>query len=425
MFIGILGGGLSGVSLQHFLKHDSEVLEKEERLGGLCRTFAKDGFYYDIGGHILFSKDKDIIRLVKRTLGNNINSCRRNNKILFKDRFIKYPFENDLGSLDKQDNYDCLISYLKNNYVASRTFKDWIYKTFGKGIAEKYLIPYNEKIWKFPLKKMTCDWVGRIPKPPVEDVVKSSLGIATEGYKHQLYFDYPRHGGIESLVKAFVKDKAKIKCSFEIKQIKKIGRGWIVSDGNDDRYYDKLVLTIPVKEAVKYISGVPKKVLQAARNLRHNSVKVILVGINNPSLSDKSAIYIPDSNILAHRLCYMKYFSPKNAPTGKSSLIAEVSMSVGRKLYHTQDSAIIERVITDLGYRGIINKKDIITTDIKTVDYGYIVYDDKYKKNIGIIKDYFVSLKIELLGRFGEFEYINMDEVLKRSIRLAEKFNNV
>ena len=45
---------------------------------------------------------------------------------------------------------------------------------------------------------MGLEWVGRIPKPPMEDVVKSALGIETEGYTHQLYFRYPLHGGFES-----------------------------------------------------------------------------------------------------------------------------------------------------------------------------------------------------------------------------------
>lgn len=422
--IGILGGGLSAVVLQRFLKKESEILEKEIRIGGLCRTFSKNGFNYDIGGHILFSKNMQLIRLIRKFLGANLNSCRRNVKVLYKGRFIKYPFENGLGDLEKEDNYECLAGYLFNNYHRSGTFQDWIYRNFGKGIAEKYLLPYNKKIWKFPLDKMSCEWVDRIPKPPAQDVIKSSLGIETEGYTHQLYFNYPLAGGIEGLVKAFVKNSGRISCSFEVREIKKSGKGWVVSCGDDKRCYDKLILTIPVKEAVKYIPGTPKNVLRAAANLRHNSVKVILVGIKNNSLSDKSAIYIPDSSILAHRLCYMKYFSPKNVPAGKSSLIAEVSMPPGSSLYRTQDGTIIERVVNDLSRLGFINKKDIVTTDIRTIDYGYVVYDDKYKKNIRIIKDYFASLKIKLLGRFGEFEYINMDEVIRRSRLLTEELNS-
>lgn len=424
MFIGILGGGLSGISFQRFLKHDSEILEKEARPGGLCRTFSKDGFYYDIGGHILFSKDHKIMHLVKRFLGSNHNLRRRNNKILFNGHFIKYPFENGLGALNKKDNYECLIEYLRNDYSASRTFKDWIYKTFGKGIAEKYLIPYNQKIWKFPLEKMGVEWVERIPKPPVEDVVKSALGIDTEGYTHQLYFDYPLRGGIESLITSFIEYKSQIITSFNVERIERVRNKWLVSDSQNKKYYDKLVLTIPVKEAVKFIPGVPKNVLRAAAALRYNSVKVVLVGVKNNSLSDKSAVYIPDSKVSAHRLCYMKYFSPRNTPNGMSSLIAEISMPPQSKLYRTKDSVVIEKVIDDLQRINILNKRDIVTTDIKTIDYGYVVYDTHYARNIKIIRDFFSLLKIELLGRFGEFEYINMDEVIKRSLRLASRFNN-
>ena len=74
---------------------------------------------------------------------------------------------------------------------------------------------------------------------------------------------------------------------------------------------------------------------------------------------------------------------------------------------------------------GIINVKDVVTTDVKRVEYGYVVYDLNYKKNMEIIKDYFASLGIELLGRFAEFEYINSDEAITKSMKLAEKLNGV
>ncbi len=113
MRIGILGGGLSGITLQRFLDHQSEVLEKEDRVGGLCRTFEKNGFKYDIGGHILFSKNRDILDFFKTVLEGNINYCKRNNKVFFKSRYMKYPFENGLSALDRNDLYECLIGYLK------------------------------------------------------------------------------------------------------------------------------------------------------------------------------------------------------------------------------------------------------------------------------------------------------------------------
>lgn len=425
MLIGILGGGLSGVSLQRFLRGESEVLEKEERPGGLCRTFSRDGFYYDIGGHILFSKNTQIMRLVRKFLGSNANLCRRNVKVLFKGRFIKYPFENGLGELDKEDNYECLIGYLRNDYRFSRTFEGWIYKTFGKGIAEKYLIPYNQKIWKFPLENMGCEWVERIPKPPLEDVVKSSLGIDTEGYTHQLYFNYPKQGGIEALVKSLIKNPDRVVTNFAINKIKKEKKHWLVGNGKIEKRYARLVLTIPLQEAIKCLEKVPGAVLRAVNNLKYNSVRTVLVGINNGSLLDKGAVYVPDASIIFHRICFPGYFSRYNVPRGTSAVVAEISTNRNNKLRNYSDAGLIQRTVKDLERLNILRKKDVVTTQARNFEYAYVVYDSNYTKNMKIIRRYFSALGIELLGRFAEFEYINMDEVFRRSRVLAEKLNSL
>jgi protoporphyrinogen oxidase len=90
----------------------------------------------------------------------------------------------DLSSCSKEIN----ISSIKE----PKNMKEWFYFTFGSGISEKYLIPYNEKVWNIPVDKLSMVWAERIPNPPPEDVLKSSIGIPTEGYLHQLYYNYPK-----------------------------------------------------------------------------------------------------------------------------------------------------------------------------------------------------------------------------------------
>ena len=105
MKTGVLGGGLAGAALAHFLQekgHDVDVLEKEVECGGLCRSFSKNGFSFDLGGHIIFSKDKEILDLMVNILGDNVEKHYRNNKIWYKGRYVKYPFENGLSVLDKR-----------------------------------------------------------------------------------------------------------------------------------------------------------------------------------------------------------------------------------------------------------------------------------------------------------------------------------
>lgn len=424
MTIGILGGGLSGITLQRKLNCESEVLEKESRIGGLCRTFEKNRFYYDIGGHILFSKNQQIMDFILNILKNEANYCIRNNKILYKGRYVKYPFENGLHALEKEDIYDCLINYIKNDYPFPNNFLDWIYHTFGSGLANRYLIPYNKKIWKFPLSNMGLEWVERVPRPPMEDVVKSAIGIETEGYTHQLNFIYPREGGIETLVRMIKKEDARAVTNFHIRSIKQINNHWAVSDGETKKEYSKIVITFPLKEVVKCLQNVPTKVQEAIKNLYHNKVRVVLVGINNESLMDKSAIYIPQNDVSFHRICFMGYFSKNNVPQGKSSVVSEITTRNDQVWFDTSDDALIERVIHDLDKLHIIHKRDVETVDIQNIEYGYIIYDANYSNNIKIVREYFSSIGVELLGRSAEFEYINMDETIRRAIVLADKLNS-
>jgi protoporphyrinogen oxidase len=191
----ILGGGLTGLTLAANLKNqDVEVLEKDSECGGLCRSIQRDGFTFDLGGaHIIYSKNQQYIDYVRSLLNGNCGRGRRNNKILYKDSFVKYPFENGLHDLpSRQDIFECIYGYLCNNHPKPANFKEWIYYTFGDGIAQKYLIPYNEKIWNYPLEKMSMHWVeGRVPKPPLGDVLKSAIGIETEGYTISFSFITP------------------------------------------------------------------------------------------------------------------------------------------------------------------------------------------------------------------------------------------
>ncbi len=108
MKLTILGGGLSAISLACFLQNREDIaeiniLEKEDRAGGLCRTFETNGIEYDVGPHIIFSKDKEILDFMNGLLEDNIAQIRRSNRILHQKRFVQYPFENDLSKLPEQD----------------------------------------------------------------------------------------------------------------------------------------------------------------------------------------------------------------------------------------------------------------------------------------------------------------------------------
>jgi protoporphyrinogen oxidase len=169
-----LGGGLTGLTLGYLMEQKRihfEILEKENETGGLMRSSQEVGFTFDHGGsHVIFSKDNEVLDFMLQLLGKNKKKNRRNAKVLYKGHYVRFPFENGLSVLPKEENFECLYHFIQNLIRRQKgelrkpaNLKEWFYYTFGKGIADKYLIPYNEEIWKYPSEKMGLKWVERVP----------------------------------------------------------------------------------------------------------------------------------------------------------------------------------------------------------------------------------------------------------------------
>ena len=423
----ILGGGLTGLTIGYLLHKkeiEFEIIEKEPECGGLMKTLQENGFTFDYGGsHIIFSIDNEPLNFMLNVLGVNKVRNKRNTKILYNGHYVKYPFENGLAGLPKQDNFECTYNFIKTLIKKERgdinppkNLKEWCIYTFGEGIAEKYLIPYNRKIWNIPTEETSLEWVERIPNLPLEDIIKSSLGIETEGYAHQLYFFYPKTGGIQFLIQTLENEiEDKIIKNFEVNNIKKIGEKWIVSNGIDEKEYDKIISTIPIFDLINSIH--PRiDIKEAADNLKYNSLITVMVGLDIPKLNDLSWLYIPDEDILTHRVSFPSNYSPVVAPKGKSSVLAEITCMFGDTIWNQSDESILEIVINQLHKLEIINKDKVCYKHVMRSKYAYVVCDLNFRRNIEVIRRYFKTLGIELVGRFSEFEYLNMDACIRHSM---------
>jgi protoporphyrinogen oxidase len=423
----ILGCGLTGLTIAHLLNKkgiEFKLFEKETNCGGLMRTLKQSGFTFDCGGsHVIFSKDKEALSFLLGLLGKNKRKRRRNTKVLYKGCYIKYPFENGLAGLSEKENFECLYSFVQNlinkqkgKRTKPKNLKDWFYYTFGDGITEKYLIPYNTKIWKYPIDKMSPEWVNRIPNPPLEDIIKSSLGIKTEGYVHQLNFYYPIRGGIQTLIDKLIDSiRERILVDFEIRKIGQEGNKWRISDGKQEELCDKIVSTIPVNELVKAMTA-PKEVKEAASNLKYNSLICVMIGLDIKKISKLSWLYIPNRDILPHRVSFPSNYSQHVTPLGKSSVLAEITCTMQSKIWEMADYEIVDRVIDDLAGLKILDKKHVCFSVVRKTKYAYVLNDLNFFENIQRIKEFLFQEGIDTIGRFGEFRYLNMDACVRRAI---------
>lgn len=422
----ILGGGLSAISSAYFLQERDDIdeiliLEKEDAPGGLCRSIKKDGYTYDIGPHILFSKDKEMLSLMLEMLDEK-NDLRRSNQIIYKGRYVQYPFENDLSKLPKEDLDYCVTNFLHNpyeNYRADNMLQFFL-KTFGEGITNTYLRPYNEKIWKYDPSFMDTQMVDRIPKPTHEEIMRSASGETVDGYVHQLYFSYPSEGGIEAVVQGFLQKlnkKCRIECGQTITSLKKKGSKFEIISNGEAIEAGRVMSTIPVQELAK-IYAVPKEIQEHVENLRYNSIIIAFVKTKKDLSGDNFAFMNPEKDIIFHRISKMDFLGEKYQ-SGSASYMVEVTYRRGDYTDSLSDEVLKEKIADGILKIGFAEQKEEVEfVNITRHQYAYVIYDLNHKDNMEHIREYFKDQGIVLNGRFGNFEYWNMDRVIRESKEL-------
>lgn len=430
MNITILGGGLAAVSLAYFLQDEENIeeitiLEKEDGIGGLCRSIRKDGYTYDIGPHILFSKDKEMLGLMLEVTGET-NRLRRSNQIIHKGKYVQYPFENDLSKLPGEDLEYCITGFQNNpyeNYEAQNMLQFFL-KTFGEGITNLYLRPYNEKIWKHDPSFMDTQMVERIPKPTDEEIMRSASGETVDGYVHQLYFDFPKTGGIEAVVKGFanrLNQKCRIFLKQEITGVAKTEDGYAVRANGHEYFCDLVVSTIPVQELTDIYGQVPEPVCAAVRELKYNSIIIAFVRTKKDLSGDNFAFMTADKGILFHRISKMDFLGEEYRKGGASYMV-EVTYRQNDWIDRLPEEKLKEKILSGLLKIGFIEKtEDGEFVNITRHPYAYVLYDLNHQKNMKLIREYYGSQGLCLHGRFGNFEYWNMDRVLREGKNLAER----
>jgi len=209
----IVGAGLTGLAaamVRHRMGRDYLLVEKEAEVGGLTRTVYQDGFAFDLTGHLLHLRSKEVQDLVDRLLPDGFLKVGRKARIQFRDRLVRYPFQVNLLDLPVDVRKECLVGFLKAaaaNEPASKvgadrlgSYRDWILSTFGEGIAKHFMLPYNAKLWNCDLRTLSAEWTSRyVPVPEVEAVVSGALGEARDDLGYNAAFLYPKRGGIDLL----------------------------------------------------------------------------------------------------------------------------------------------------------------------------------------------------------------------------------
>lgn len=411
----IIGAGPAGLGVGwrlHEKGYDNFVLyEKQSYVGGLATSFVDpQGFTWDIGGHVLHSHYPYFDGVFEEVMNGEYYTHQRESWVWIYDRFVPYPFQNNIHRLPTDVMNECLEGLrvaAKNTSRQPSHFADWIVQSFGEGMAKHFMLPYNRKVWAYPLEKMSYQWVS--DRVAMVDIFRIEQNIQNNSddvsWGPNAVFHYPKHGGTGEIWKR-VADRFLAHISFrkEVTTIDAKKKLVYFSDGSKDSY-DYLFTTMPLDMLTKRVTGVVIPNSHAGA-LHHSHVTIIGLGIQGTVpdvLKTKCWMYFPNPRIPFFRATVLSNYSSNNAPAGTWSCMVEISSSPTHPLPKEDLLEYTEKHLRDIGL--IPNTSVIVSRWSINADYGYptpTMFRDSYVDPTLMALE---EVCIYSRGRFGMWKY--------------------
>jgi protoporphyrinogen oxidase len=426
----IIGAGPTGLGAAYRLQElgytDWAIYERHPYIGGLAASFHDEaGFTYDIGGHVMFSHYKYFDDLTNKLLAGDYTEIMRESWIWMMDRWIPYPFQNNIRHLPPDALLECLsglVDAQKTDPGETGNFGEWVDAIFGEGIARHFMRPYNFKVWAHPLELMSKAWMAeRVSVIDLKRILANVLMQRDEvSWGPNNTFRFPLYGGTGGLYSRFEPyirghlylNRALVEVDVAAKRLR-------FADGSTDDY-DALISAVPIPELLKIIRPAPQGALDAAGGLHHSHGLVVGVGVARPCPSEKCWIYFPESNAPFYRVTYLSNYSPYIAPPGSFLLLTETSYSDFKP---ESRATIVDRVVDGLIATRLLEPEDrerIAATHTIDVDYFYPVPSLARNEALDRIQPYLMNHAIYSRGRFGAWQYEigNMDHSVMQGVEV-------
>jgi UDP-galactopyranose mutase len=167
------------------------------------------------------------------------------------------------------------------------------------------------------------------------------------------------------------------------------------------------------------IKSAPEEVVKASERLVYNSLICLNIGVDREAISDKHWLYFPEKEYIFNRISFPMNLSPETTPRGRNSIVVEVTYRGERP----DPNEIKQRVREGLIKAEILREGDKLEVfDALDFKYAYVVYDIQHRGNVNLIQSYLKSIRVSSMGRYGEWEYLNMDKAILSGKRAAEEY---
>lgn len=416
----ILGGGLTGLSTAYHLeqagRHDYLVLEKENEPGGLCRSIYKKGFTFDYSGHLLHLHTEQGRKLVRELLGTNLHKLTRRAWVYTQSTRVPFPFQANLYALPADVRRACvdgLLAAKKHKKSLPKNFEYFCLQSFGKGIYNAFMRPYNTKLWGRAPRELTCEWCGPfVPLPSAAQIKQSAVKKPKKQFGYNASFDYPKQGGCGALAYALAARVQNLQLNTPVTQIDLKTK--TVRAGGKTYSYETLVNTLPLPVFLRLLKNAPA--LRAQADLLTAQTVTVYQAAFTGKIKPFSWIYFPDKQDPFYRVGMQSGFSATNAPANTYSLYVELP---GKVRPSPQKEQVICRALVQKGIISVGDEK--IISFWQTLPQAYVIYDKRRTPVVRRVLETLAKQHCLCGGRYGRWEYSFMESALLQGREIAKK----
>lgn len=439
----IIGAGPAGLSAAETLSKSDRtftVLESSNIIGGLSATIQHNRFYFDLGGHRFFTKNKEIEQYVSDILGNELVYVDRSSKILLKGKLFDYPLKpmNAIFGLGLPTATSIIFNYaierFKLKQEPPRSLEDWMIREFGTTLYKLFFKVYTEKVWGITCDRIAAEWgVQRIKGLSLRTAIIDAFWKQRKKHAKSLIqnFTFPRKGigVISEKLADTIKEPNRLLFNSPATEIfhdgKKItGVAYSGKNGAGKIDCDFLISSMPITELITSLRpAVPEDVIRAAQSLNYRSLICVALMFDMPFVTDQTWIYVHDPKIDFGRLHEPKNWSIEMAPENKTCVVFEYFCNEGDAIWNSADNDLYEKAKKDFKDSKIapVAAEKVIDCKVVRASKAYPSYEIGFSRHLFKIRGYLKRFEnLQLIGRYGTYKYNNLDHSIQTGIRGAE-----
>ncbi|MDQ3296829.1 MAG: NAD(P)-binding protein [Myxococcota bacterium] len=412
----VIGAGVSGLGFANWIRERDPaarvlVLEREAEPGGYCRTVERAGFVWDYSGHFFHFRDPSIEAWLRaRMPGHDVRTIAKRSFIRYAGRDIDFPFQKNIHQLPQGEFVECLVDlfFRPTSETPPASFGEMLHRKLGRAITEKFLRPYNEKLYATDLDTLDPDAMGRFfPHAELADIIANMRpGAADGGYNAT--FTYPAGGAIQ-YIHALLRDLPAGTVALD-EAVVAIDRGArVVTTPRRRVRYRHLVSSTPLP-ALLAIAG-----LTPATRFTANKVLVFNLGFDRKGCRGVHWMYFPDRTLSFYRVgWYDNIFD-----TDRMSLYVEIGLPHDAQPSRAEIDAWRTRVLADLARERVIDGHQLVAHHDVVLDPAYVHITKDSLHWTAHYQRELAAQGIHSVGRYGGWTYCSIEDNLVETRALA------